>query len=54
MIMSVYPKQKAIIASGFVETNQVKKAQRLGAGQYLKKPLTLERLGLSIRDELKK
>ena len=32
-----YPGQKAIIASGYVKTEEVKKAQALGAGTYLKK-----------------
>ena len=37
-IISFKPKQKAIIASGFSETDRVTKAQELGAGAYLKKP----------------
>ncbi len=53
-IIKMHPGQKAIIVSGFVETNEVKKAQELGAGQYLKKPLTLERLGMAVKEELGK
>jgi PAS domain S-box-containing protein len=53
-ITLLHPKQKAIIASGFSETDRVKEAQRLGAGQYIKKPYTLEKLGIAIRDELNK
>jgi len=49
---SISEKQKAIIASGFSETERVKKAQRLGAGQYVRKPYTLEKIGLSVRAEL--
>jgi hypothetical protein len=30
----------------------VKGAQELGAGKFLKKPLTLEKLGLAVREEL--
>jgi CheY-like chemotaxis protein len=48
------PKQKAIIVSGFSETERVKKAQQLGAGQYLRKPYTLERIGRALRQELDK
>jgi signal transduction histidine kinase len=47
------PDQKAVIASGFAETHAVTEAQRLGAGQYIRKPLTLEKLGVAVRDELK-
>ncbi|HUU40264.1 MAG TPA: ATP-binding protein, partial [Desulfatiglandales bacterium] len=32
MIIKIHPNQKAIIASGFSETEEVKKAQQLGAG----------------------
>jgi len=48
------PGQKAIIASGFSETSRVKKAQEIGAGEYVRKPYTLEKLGLTVRSELKK
>jgi two-component system cell cycle sensor histidine kinase/response regulator CckA len=53
-IIEIQPNQRAIIVSGFAETDEVKKAQGLGAGQYIKKPLTLERIGIAIKEELKK
>ncbi|MEE8479810.1 MAG: PAS domain S-box protein, partial [Desulfobacterales bacterium] len=52
-IIKIHPNQKAIITSGFAETDDVKKAQQLGAGQYIKKPLTLKKIGIAVRDELK-
>ena len=51
-IIEFHPEQKAIIVSGFSETRKVKKAQRLGAGAYVKKPYLLEKIGLAVRDEL--
>ncbi len=51
-ILRIFPGQRAIIASGYAENERVKEAQRLGAGQYLRKPYTLERIGLAVRDEL--
>ena len=53
-ILEFHPNQKAIITSGFAETNMVKEAQALGAGQYLRKPFTLEALGMAIQKELQK
>jgi len=53
-IIKIHPNQKAIIVSGYAETTDVKKIQKLGAGKYIKKPLTLERLGLVIKEELGK
>ncbi len=47
-----HPDQKAIIVSGFAETERVKEAQRLGAGQYIKKPYTLEKIAVAVRTEL--
>lgn len=51
-VIQLYPGQRAIIASGFSETESVKEAQRLGAGKYIKKPYTLEKLGWAVRAEL--
>lgn len=51
-ILEFHPTQKAIIASGFSRTERVKDLQELGAGQYIKKPYTLAKLGLAVRDEL--
>jgi CheY-like chemotaxis protein len=48
------PGQKTIIASGFSETSRVKEAQRLGAGEYVKKPYSLEKIGFAVRKELDK
>lgn len=53
-IIEIHPDQKAIIASGFSETGRVKKAQRLGAGEYVKKPYTLEKIGMAVKSELEK
>jgi len=53
-IVEIHPDQKAIIASGFSETARLKKAQKLGAGQYLRKPYILEKIGMVVRKELDK
>jgi CheY-like chemotaxis protein len=51
-ILEIRPQQKAVIVSGFSETNRVNRAQELGAGAYVRKPYVLEKLGLAIRREL--
>jgi signal transduction histidine kinase/ActR/RegA family two-component response regulator len=51
-VLKIRPGQKAIIASGFSETDRVRRALELGAGKYVKKPYTIEKLGLAIRAEL--
>ena len=51
-ILEIRPGQKAIIASGFAETARVRKAQRMGAGIYLKKPYRLETLAEAVRSAL--
>lgn len=53
-ISELYPGQKAIIASGYTETDRVREVQRLGAGKYIKKPYTLEKIGLAVKEELEK
>jgi DNA-binding NtrC family response regulator len=51
-IIQLYPHQKAIITSGFSESDRVKKLLRLGVGDYVQKPYTLEKLGIAVRREL--
>jgi signal transduction histidine kinase len=51
-IIKIHPGQKAIVVSGFSESDAVKEAQNLGAGQYLKKPYTVETLGTAVKEEL--
>jgi DNA-binding NtrC family response regulator len=51
-MLKINPHQKAIIVSGFAETDRVREAQSLGAGAYVKKPYVLEKLGLAVRREL--
>lgn len=53
-ILEIRPKQKAVIVSGFSETDRVKEAQKLGADTYVKKPYILEKIGLAIRGTLHK
>ena len=53
-IIKIHPNQKAIIVSGYAETDQVRETQKLGAGKYIKKPLTLEKIGMGVKEELEK
>ena len=53
-IRKLHPGQKAIIVSGYSETDRVKEAHKLGAGQYVRKPYSLKKLGLAVRSELQK
>ncbi|MBU0681801.1 MAG: response regulator [Proteobacteria bacterium] len=46
------PGLKAIIASGFSENENVKEAQRLGAGDFIKKPYSMRQLGLALQKAL--
>jgi CheY-like chemotaxis protein len=51
-VISMYPNQRAIIASGYSESERVKALQKLGAGAYVQKPYTLEKIGVAVRAEL--
>jgi CheY-like chemotaxis protein len=53
-IIKIHPAQKAIIASGFSETERVREAQKIGAGSYIKKPYTLEKIGAAVKAELQR
>jgi CheY-like chemotaxis protein len=51
-ILAIAPGQKAVIASGFSESERVLEAQRLGAGQYIRKPYRMEQIGMALREQL--
>jgi len=51
-LLALFPDQKAIVVSGFAETDDVKAVQALGAKRFLKKPYSIEQLGRAIRHEL--
>ena len=53
-ILEIHPGQKAIIASGFSETDRVKEVMSLGAGAYIRKPFLLEKIGVAVKKELEK
>jgi signal transduction histidine kinase/CheY-like chemotaxis protein len=53
-ILKLRPGQKAIITSGYAETQRVKETQELGAGAYIRKPFFMDTIGAAIRAELDK
>lgn len=53
VILATHPRQRAIIASGFADSEEVTKLQTLGAGQYVKKPYTIEELGSAVQFALR-
>ncbi len=53
-ILKFHPGQKAVIASGYAETDRARETIRLGAGEYVMKPYTLEKIGLAVKSQLAK
>ena len=51
-IIKIHPHQKAVIVSGFSQTERVEKMLKLGAGQYIRKPYTRTVLGQAVRSVL--
>lgn len=51
-IKACHPEQKAVIASGYSETDRVRRALAAGAGAYLRKPYLLKKLSQVVRDVL--
>jgi len=51
-ILEISPHQKAIIVSGFSGDDEVREAQKLGAGAFVKKPYELQKIAVAVRDEL--
>ncbi|MEH0019622.1 MAG: response regulator [Desulfobacter sp.] len=53
-IKDIYPEQKAIIASGYSESDDVASARELGAGSFVRKPYTIMDMGIAVKEELEK
>lgn len=51
-IAMIRPEQRAVIASGFAETEDVRRIQAHGTGTFIKKPYTRAQLGKAIQAEL--
>ncbi|NPU83225.1 MAG: PAS domain S-box protein [Syntrophaceae bacterium] len=51
-ILEIHPRQKAILASGYSETDRVRQTLEMGAGAFVQKPYILEKIGLAVRTEL--
>ena len=51
-ILSLHPNQKAVLASGFSETERVRQIMALGVGAYVRKPYSIEGLGRAVRETL--
>lgn len=51
-ILASRPGQKAIVASGYAETEDIRATLAMGAGTSILKPYTLARMGAAIRREL--
>lgn len=52
-IIKLYPDQKAIIASGFSGSDDVKATLQSGAGGFIKKPYSIGQLGRAVKKALK-
>ncbi len=53
-ILRIHPGQKAVIASGYSETDDVKETLALGAGAFIKKPYSVEKIGVAVKNALAK
>jgi len=51
-ILDFNPQQKAIVLSGFSESDRVIEVQKLGAGTFVRKPVTRRSIAVAVRTEL--
>jgi len=51
-ILAIYPEQRAVLASGFSESEDVKAALELGASYFIKKPYVIEQLAVVLYSTL--
>ncbi len=53
-ILALWPDQKAIVASGFSDSDDVKASLKLGACAFIKKPYSLKQLGRAVKRALQR
>jgi len=53
-LLAMAPRQRCVLISGYAETQRVAEARKLGAGEYVRKPYTIEKLGRAVRAEMKR
>ena len=51
-VLKIHPQQKAIIVSGYSESEEVVKTLAMGAGAFVRKPYTIAQLGQAVYREL--
>ena len=51
-IRKLRPEQKAIITSGYAQTERVRQSQELGAGAFVRKPFFMNTIAAAVRAEL--
>lgn len=51
-LLKINPQQKAIVVSGFSENEEMIKIQELGVSHFVKKPYTLDQLGMAVKQSL--
>jgi len=51
-ILALHPGQKAVVASGYSETDRVRRIMALGVGAYVRKPYSIQGLGKAVRETL--
>ncbi|BBO72385.1 hypothetical protein DSCA_63150 [Desulfosarcina alkanivorans] len=53
-IVRIHPGQRAVITSGFSESDRVHETRKLGAGAYVKKPYRFETIAKAVKTELQR
>ncbi len=51
-MLKINPQQKAIVISGFSENEELAKIQALGVSHFIRKPYTLDQLGVAVKQSL--
>ena len=51
-MLKINPQQKAIVISGFSENEELARIQKLGVSHFIRKPYTLDQLGIAVKQSL--
>jgi PAS domain S-box-containing protein len=51
-IISLYPGQPCVVVSGYAASGRVSEMQQLGAGEYIRKPYTIDTIARAVRETI--
>jgi PAS domain S-box-containing protein len=51
-MLEIYPRQKAIVITGYAKSEEISKTKILGVSEFIEKPVTISKIGMAVKQSL--